>query len=124
MADYQFNWNKPYRSLSSSIIIGEVNPHPDIHYRVLRRACRWNSLAQQDDWATSYDVDYEIDGCSSTVVCWTQEEVTQYLDHQASLMPQYLELIGKRDTLQNRIEPLKNKSHNYGNQIIALAKER
>lgn len=124
MNDYNINWDKPYKALSTSTVIGEVNLHSDIHFRILRRGCRWNSQAEQDEWDTTYDVDYEIDGCSSTIVCQTKDEVIAYLDHQNSLLPQYMELIGKRETLQNRIEPLKNKSYKYGQQIIDLAKER
>ena len=81
-------------------------------------------MAKQDEWETSYDVDYEVDGCSSTIVCWTQGEVIKYLDHQVSLLPQYLDLMGKREALQNRIEPLKNKSRKYADQILTFAKER
>ena len=124
MDDYHIDWDKPLRNWATWVVIGVVSPHPHIEFTIKRHHARWDAITQQDKWEISYSVAYAIDGCRSEKVLGNKDGVIQYLKHQLDLLPQYLDLIGKKETIRERIRPLHNKLHKYSDQIFELAKQQ
>ena len=123
MNDYHIDWDKPLRGWATSIVIGVVIPHPNIEFTVKRHHCRWDPETGRDKWEISFSVTYGIHGCHSEKVLRNRDEVILYLKYQLDLLPQYLDLIGKQEKIQERIRPLRRKLNKYSDQIFELAKQ-
>ena len=117
------DWNKPY--ILGSATIGIVELMPRITFTIRRVAdYRYNKETHEREIIKeSFGVNYKLDGNQCGTQFYTRQEVEQYLERQKLLLPQYQELIQKRDALSKRIRPLNAKWFKLADSFLELAKE-
>lgn len=98
----------------------EIKFSPQIKFDI-KHHC-YGKIGGESGFIDQWNVGFKIHGNESESIFSSPEQVKEYMLNQYDKLTKYLELIGKREKLSERIAPLQKKWFAYADQILELAK--